>query len=230
MDNMRFYTQLKNTPAEAKRTINDGKLKGKTDINPMHRLELMTKTFGPCGIGWKYEITEKTAIPIPDRQEMMCFVDILLYIKEGDAWSDPIPGTGGSMLVENFRNAGIKSNDDGYKMALTDALSVAMKALGMSADVYYALGETKYNRPLGEPAKPPANVTNTPPEEMTLTWKDQVGIIMRTNRIKADVFNAACEALIQDGKIPNKPLESYGPADWTKLKPLITEFVQATKR
>jgi DNA-directed RNA polymerase subunit RPC12/RpoP len=40
---------------------------------------------------------------------------------------------------------GIYVSDECYKMALTDALSVACKALGVGADVYWQKDNTKYN-------------------------------------------------------------------------------------
>jgi hypothetical protein len=48
------------------------------------------------------------------------------------------------MLVEQEKN-GLHTNDECFKMAVTDALSVAMKSLGMAADVYKGLWDgTKY--------------------------------------------------------------------------------------
>src|SRR5574344_2027264 len=105
----------------------------------------------------------------------MCFVDINLYYKQDGQWSEPVFGTGGSMLVENFRSAGIKSNDDGYKMAYTDAISVACKLLGMSADVYWQAGESKYTRQAPEaPAEPPKPATTAPKPEHPMTPKERV--------------------------------------------------------
>ena len=46
-----------------------------------------------------------------------------------------IPGIGGSMFVASEK-AGLRTNDECYKMAVTDALSVAMKMLGVGADIY----------------------------------------------------------------------------------------------
>lgn len=57
-----------------------------------------------------------------------------------------IPGTGGASFVAQERN-GPYMSDECYKMALTDALSVAAKALGLAADVYFARGESKYSAP-----------------------------------------------------------------------------------
>lgn len=41
-----------------------GKLKGKTDINPMWRIKVLTETFGPCGEGWKTENTQLVVLPV----------------------------------------------------------------------------------------------------------------------------------------------------------------------
>lgn len=138
--NLRFYERLRNCPETALRTIQAGRLKGKSDINPVWRIKAMTETFGPCGIGWRYEITRQWEMTFG--QEVKAFVNINLYYMDEDGiWSLPIPGTGGATLVEVGKQ-GLYVNDEGYKMALTDALSVAMKALGVAADVYYSRDKT----------------------------------------------------------------------------------------
>ena len=58
MDNMVYYNQLCDTPKEARKTIEAGNLKGKTDINPMWRIKRLTEVFGPQGEGWKIEVVE----------------------------------------------------------------------------------------------------------------------------------------------------------------------------
>ena len=55
MDNLFFYEKGREVPANAKREIDGGRLKGKTDINPMWRIKKLTELFGPCGIGWYYK-------------------------------------------------------------------------------------------------------------------------------------------------------------------------------
>lgn len=138
--NLRFYERLRDCPETALRTIQAGRLKGKSDINPVWRIKAMTETFGPCGIGWKYEITRQWELTFG--QEVKAFVNInLYYMDEDGVWSLPIPGTGGATLVEVGKQ-GLYVNDEGYKMALTDALSVAMKSLGVAADVYYSRDKT----------------------------------------------------------------------------------------
>ena len=64
-----------------------------------------------------------------------------LYYKLNGEWSEPIQGTGGSSFISNEKN-GLYTSDECFKMAYTDALSVACKSLGMGADVYW--GDSKY--------------------------------------------------------------------------------------
>lgn len=145
MENMELYDSFRAVPENAKRSINAGRLKGKTDINPMWRIKALTERFGPCGIGWKYEITNQ-ALQNGANGEIAAFVDIRLSYKVGDVWSEPVYGVGGSMFVVKERN-GLYTSDECFKMALTDAISVAAKALGIGADVYWQADATKYTPP-----------------------------------------------------------------------------------
>ena len=142
--NLDIYEKLRAVPSEAKKAIGGGRLKGMTDINPMWRIKSLTEQFGPCGIGWYYEIKDRWLETCMAKDEITANVNINLYVKVDGEWSKPIPGIGGSMLVASERN-GLYVNDECYKMALTDALSVACKALGMGADVYWQSDNTKYN-------------------------------------------------------------------------------------
>lgn len=128
------YKALAQPPKEALKTITGGRLNGKTDINPQWRYEAMTKQYGLCGIGWKYTIDRVWTEPAPDEQ-VFAWVQISLYIKVGESWSEAIPGLGGNFLVEKERSS-LHANDEGFKMAETDALGTAMKKIGVAADVY----------------------------------------------------------------------------------------------
>ncbi len=142
MDNMEIYNKYRSVPPEAQKQITAGRLKGKTDINPMWRIQSLTEMFGPCGIGWYYKPTRKWS-ETSDR-EIVAFVDIELYVKINGEWSMPICGTGGSKLA-TVETKGVYVSDDCYKMATTDAISVACKQLGIGADVYWQAGSSKYN-------------------------------------------------------------------------------------
>lgn len=139
MDNLDLYNKLKVVPAEAIKPIQNGRLKGKSDINPMWRIKTMTEHFGVCGIGWKYVITKQWTETYGTETKAYCNID--LFVKVDGQWSDAIQGTGGSSEVTMERNGSYVS-DECYKMALTDALSVAMKALGVGADIYFEKGKS----------------------------------------------------------------------------------------
>lgn len=155
MDNMEIYEKSREVPIEAQKQFSNGSFSG-TDINPMWRIKKLTELFGPCGIGWYYDIVSER--PEVYGGTVMAIVDINLYIKVDGEWSKPIYGTGGNTLVKETTK-GLKPSDEGYKMALTDALSVACKALGIGADIYFSKDRTKYS---DEPSAPQAAPQRSP--------------------------------------------------------------------
>lgn len=142
-DNMRIYEASRTVPKEALKAINGGRLKGMSDINPMWRIKKLTELFGMCGVGWKVEIVDRR-LEKGSGIELVCFVDINIYVKVDGEWSAPIPGMGGSSFVTQEK-AGPYTSDECFKMAYTDAISVACKSLGFAADVYYANDRTRYS-------------------------------------------------------------------------------------
>ena len=160
---MEIYEKVRAVPETAKRSIRAGRLKGKTDINPMWRIKTLTEIFGVCGFGWKYTITDKR-LEAGANGEVSAFVDIDLFVKVNGEWSDAIVGTGGSSYISNEK-AGRYTNDECFKMALTDAISVACKALGMGADVYWSSDTTKYEKPAQKPVEPPVTKPAEKPAE-----------------------------------------------------------------
>ena len=140
MENMEVYNRVKSVPKEARKPITGGRLSGMTDIKPMWRIEKLTEVFGMCGIGWKAPITNKEIIEGANG-EKIAIVDIDLYVKVDGEWSEAIQGTGGSSFVSK-ENKGLYTSDECFKMAYTDALSVACKSLGVGAEVYW--GDSKY--------------------------------------------------------------------------------------
>lgn len=133
---MEIYNKLSQPPKSALREIKAGDLKGKTDINPQWRYKAMTEIFGMVGTGWKYEIQKLWTEP-GAKTEVLAFAQVAVFVKDPNTqvWSDPIIGIGGSKLINNF-STGLKSNDEGYKMAVTDAFSTSLKMLGVAAAIY----------------------------------------------------------------------------------------------
>lgn len=149
MLNKATYDKLSKVPAEMTKKITGGRLNGLTDIKPQWRYQILTEVFGLCGFGWKFTIdrlwTEKGS-----GEQVFAFANITLYVKDGDVWSDGIQGSGGSMLIVS-ESKGLHNSDEGFKMAITDALSTACKMIGVGADIYMGLPATKYDNVESKP-------------------------------------------------------------------------------
>ena len=152
MSNLDLWNKIKAVPKEAQKEIKGGRLSGMTDISPMWRYLELTKNFGHCGVGWKYTIDKQWSEEGSGGQ-VAVFANISLFVKHEGDWSDAIPGTGGSMFVA-AEKAGPHTSDECYKMAVTDAISVACKVLGMGADIYWFAGSKYSDAPAqAEPQK-----------------------------------------------------------------------------
>jgi hypothetical protein len=162
-DTMTLWNQWNRPPQDALRAIPAGRLKGKTDINPVWRLQALTEAFGPVGDGWAYDVQDVAFHPGAGG-EVACMVRVeLRYRLRDGAWSEPIPGFGGSMFVASERD-GLRTNDEAVKMAVTDALGTAMKALGVAADVYRGWADGgKYDRDEHRTATPPPSQARQAP-------------------------------------------------------------------
>lgn len=140
------YTAMAQPPQNALKPITIGTLKGKSDINPQWRIEALTEQFGLCGIGWKFKLVDTKTQELQDGQVLL-FMEVALYVKDGEVWSEPIPGFGGDFLVVKNKN-GLVPNDEAYKMCVTDALGNAAKCIGVAADIYRGNYDgSKYSNP-----------------------------------------------------------------------------------
>lgn len=223
MENMKIYEAARGVPQEALKTIQAGRLKGMSDINPMFRIKRLTELFGPCGVGWWYEITGKEITFDEITNQKCAFVDINLYYTDPETGHDShaIPGTGGASFVATERN-GPYMSDECYKMALTDAISVAAKALGIAADVYYKNDRSKYTRdtvaaePLPPDAIKPGEKLDLPPAG---SWNPMNAATLwcKNNGVKIADLNNMRNALIAGGVIPNISVMSLNPEQFDQL-------------
>ena len=217
-NNLSIYESVRSVPKEAKKEIEAGRLKGKHDINPMWRIKKLTEVFGPAGFGWYTEIV-RTWTEASESGEMAVFVDINLFVKKDGEWSRPIFGNGGNKLIanekkyENGQTVYIPYlDDDAYKKAYTDAISVAAKALGVGADVYFENDKDKYTsekRTNGDQAQqaPSKPVLSSKGRDwkaavaFTASQSDSAEVISDKIRSKYDITDEDLELLLkQSGK------------------------------
>ena len=218
--NLSIYERVRSVPKEAKKEIEAGRLKGKNDINPMWRIKKLTEVFGPVGFGWYTEIV-RTWTEASESGEMAVFVDINLFVKKDGEWSKPIYGNGGNRLIanekkyENGQQVYIPYlDDDAYKKAYTDAISVAAKAHGIGADVYFEKDVTKYDsqqpaaaQPVQQPTAPVLpNLTSKSATwksavAFTASLKDDAETISKKIRLKYTISDEDLDLLLkQSGK------------------------------
>lgn len=145
--NLRIWDKLGRTdPAHTKAFNRSGGFKG-TAIKPMWCNLRMTEVFGPCGLRWgmtepKFETREAA-------DEMLVFCTVGLWYIEDDSEragsaSKTIYGVGGDKYLIK-QSSGIRASDEAFKAAYTDALSNAMKFIGVAADVHMGLfDDNKY--------------------------------------------------------------------------------------
>ena len=89
----------------------------------------LTELFGPCGVGWWYEIPRREIYTDPATCQKGAFLDIRLFYIDPDTEKtfQPIPATGGA----EFLVVSGCLNPDCYRTALHDALSLAAQTLGI---------------------------------------------------------------------------------------------------
>lgn len=150
MGNLRYFSRVAEVPENAKKPIKGGRLEGFTDINPMWRIQMLTEMFGAAGEGWttqnvRYSTYENAQLKTV---AVLCELELVFRLEDG-TWSKPVYGVGGNTLVASERG-GVRMDDDAWKKAYTDALSIACKALGFGANVYWQEGGSKYTD--GEPS------------------------------------------------------------------------------
>ena len=121
----------------------------------------LTELFGPCGVGWWYEIPCREIYTDPATCQKGAFLDIRLFYIDPDTGktSQPIPATGGAALTGSN---GFLSPDC-YRAALFDALSLAVQTLG--------IGEKT-------PVKP-KSPNNIPPEPLPKGVSPRKALILR---------------------------------------------------
>jgi hypothetical protein len=226
--NMRFYGKFQDTPKEAQREIQAGRLKGYTDINPMWRIKKLTEIFGPVGFGW-WTQNEKFTLEECKNGEvaLFCTLELVVVDPVTKEQSHPITGIGGHKFVANEKN-GPYCNDEAYKSSYTDALSIACKSLGFSHDIYFAKDRTKYVIDEEEAKNDTLKNTEDNAEEIkTIAGRIQKGVA----RITANMDNTAKDKFTQEVIVKNIGSPNYlACKDLNKLQKLLDELLEMAKK
>lgn len=142
-ENTKLWDILGRTdPSATKGFTRGGGFKG-TAIKPMWSYRRMTEEFGPCGIGWGVNEPSFQVVPGTDG-EVLVYCTVSIWYTQGEVLARTVYGVGGDKVVAKF-TSGLKSDDEAFKKAFTDAVTNALKLIGVGADVHMGLfDDSKY--------------------------------------------------------------------------------------
>ena len=223
--NMRIYDAVRSVPPEAIKPITAGRLKGKSDINPMWRIKVLTEQFGPCGEGWYTDGVRYWTVIQEKSLEMAVFCELQLHTRCENGWSAPIYGIGGNTVIAAEKN-GLYLDDEAYKKAYTDALSVACKALGIGADVYWQSDRTKYSGVTEPDTRQPAAVQPMQqPAAVQFDYRAALTQYKQARNLTSEQFADLRNACIVCGAVPDMRSADMTQRDWETLFRAIDEQI-----
>jgi hypothetical protein len=159
-ENTKLWDLLGRTdPKHTQPFTRGGGFKG-TAIKPMFSYRRMTEEFGPCGKGWGVGEPSFQIVPGPEG-EMLVFCTASIWYRHEEA-ECRVYGVGGDKAVGKNKY-GLQTDDEAFKKAFTDAVTNALKLIGVGADVHMGLfDDNKYVNTMREefadgPATAPAN-------------------------------------------------------------------------
>lgn len=158
----------KTDPKHTKSFSRAGGFKG-TAIKPMFSFRRMTEEFGACGQGWG--VNEPTFQVVHSGDDILVYCTVSVW--HGDR-ANVVFGVGGDKVASKNKN-GSFTDDEAFKKAFTDAVTNALKLIGVGADVHMGLFEdSKYLASLREPSpQPRQNPHVTRPEDVFDPGADQ---------------------------------------------------------
>jgi len=131
---MRIWDSLCKTNPDYTRSVPSSYGKKITSIDPMYQIQCMTETFGPVGLGWKYNVKYTY-------QNNLVFAEVSIHYCVHDNWFEYGP----VCSVQNLFKKNGNLDDEAPKKAMTDAMTKAFSHLGMSADVFLGkFDDSKY--------------------------------------------------------------------------------------
>ncbi|RVP13113.1 hypothetical protein CN085_19570 [Sinorhizobium meliloti] len=128
----------KTDPAHTKSFQRGGGFRG-TAIKPMWSYRRMTEEFGPCGTGWGINEPSFQVVPVGDETLVYCTVSVWHENRDQKVF-----GVGGDKVAGKNKH-GVQTDDEAFKKAFTDAVTNALKLIGVGADVHMGMfDDSKY--------------------------------------------------------------------------------------
>ncbi len=230
MGNTDLWDRLgKTDPKHTKQFSRAGGFKG-TAIKPMFSFRRMTEEFGACGVGWGVNEPTFQVVHSGDEALVYCTVSVWHTARENIVF-----GVGGDKVAGKNRN-GTFTDDEAFKKAFTDAVTNALKLIGVGADVHMGLfDDSKYLASLKETAQPEKrqNPHVTRPEDVFDNTNDpdiapQSLDVESLSKAKAKaLFAELQEGIWKCGSV--EELQAYNKASKAKLDQLPNDWFMMIK-
>lgn len=170
-DHLKLWNAVERTPPAHVKQITGKSYQGNSP-KPHYLIHKATETFGPCGIGWGFNILEERIEDGAGGER--------LHIARVKVWYDwegkrgEIEHIGGTQF-SGLRSSGKAFTDeDAPKKSVTDALVKALSMIGFAGDIFMGrYDDSKYvNELRNEEASGRRNAANTPAPAMTPAMKN----------------------------------------------------------
>lgn len=139
MKNMEIWDQVKKTDLKWTKESSGGA--GLTSINGMYCTMRATELFGPCGLGWGYEVLEERIDDgVQQKHQSGDYVTkthtikIKLWYKVGEDRGE-IVHFGHTPYIMRSKH-GAYQDDEAPKKSLTDAIKKCLSMIGVGADIH----------------------------------------------------------------------------------------------
>jgi len=142
-ENLAIWDLVKDTDKSFVKPMFSANGSNLSSINPNYQVLRATNLFGPCGIGWGYEVTSESYIQgpslYPERPEAgnhtLHVVQVKLWYKhKGEIGA--VSHFGQTKLSSVDASGKVIFDEDAPKKSLTDGISKCLSMLGFSADIY----------------------------------------------------------------------------------------------
>lgn len=146
--NLELWGKVEQTPIGQTKPIT-GKSYSGTSPKPFYLVKKATETFGPCGIGWGYNIVDERIDDGLDGDRLHIARVRVWYKWNGERGE--VEHIGGTPFSGKRKNGNTFIDEDAPKKSVTDALVKALSMIGFAGDIFMGMyDDSKYVDMLNE--------------------------------------------------------------------------------
>lgn len=150
-DNLKLWQSVEKTPKDQTKAIT-GKSYSGTSPKPHYLVRKATETFGPCGIGWGFQIVDER-IEEGAGGERLSIARVKVWY-EWEGRRGEVEHIGGTQFSGTRKSGQPFTDEDAPKKSVTDALVKALSMIGFAGDIFMGrYDDSKYVRELEAEAR-----------------------------------------------------------------------------